>query len=272
MLYFQYNAELDYSCNSGVGFTQCPQGSWGAVCVSGDTDGDGIEDCFDPCPCVAGTDCPFFTSAPADETIQCNQAPTGSPTQRNDFCGSSRSSTGFLNTPQETTNATAQCPQNFYRTWTLTDLCSGATQSVTDYVTQISSCDPAVTGEESGAYAVITDVADWGFDGAGNPQYLASVTVYFTEAVGDWRVGIQLPGPGDHVVAYGNYYSVYDGGVYSCGTISPPAFTVAPSGSWSAAVAAGGSVTFEYVATNQNNEGAYIIASSILTVYTTANS
>jgi len=270
--YFQWGLTLDYYCRE-IGFSQCPQGAFAAICVPGDTDGDGIDDCFDPCPCSAGSSCSYFASTPADETIQCNQQPNGQPTLRNDYCGASRASTGFLEMFSETSTATNACPQSFTRTFTTHNLCDYAdTASVVQNVHQISSCDSAVTGSAAGN-VVVNAVDDWGYDGAGNHQFRAIVTVTFTNAVNDWRVGVDLLHVGDHVVCYGVYCSVYSGATYSCGTTSPAAFTVKPAGSWAGAVSAGGSVTFEYVATNSGGYTlAQIAAGTNFHIYATASS
>jgi len=266
--YVAMGLTLDYVCRD-IGFSQCPQHAFAAICVSGDTDGDGVDDCFDTCPCSSGN-CPAFASVPSAETIRCDESPEGDAVGRNNYCGASRASTGFQSGITETNDATGTCPETYTRTFSVTDECTGAVTTATQSVTAVSSCDTAVTSGID-ASATITQVDDWGFDGAGNPQYRAIVVVTFPSAVNDWRVAINLPNNGDHVVCWGTYCSVYNGAQYSCGTTSPAAFTVMPAGSWVAAVSAGGSVTFEYVATNTQHIS-NVAASTSLRVYATANS
>lgn len=62
LLRFGYNTEG--TCQSQFFFSGCPgifysliqneaNRTWGAICVRGDTDGDGVQDCWDNCPCVS---------------------------------------------------------------------------------------------------------------------------------------------------------------------------------------------------------------------------
>lgn len=81
-------ADLQFTCPSGypVPETGLYARSFGAVCVPGDTDEDGIDDCWDNCPCVFNPDqidsdndtygdaCPLFANVPQNITLPCGSA------------------------------------------------------------------------------------------------------------------------------------------------------------------------------------------------------
>jgi len=131
------------------------------------------------------------------------------------------------------------------------------------------SCDNAVTAAFTDATATLSEVDFWGYDGAGNPQYRAVVHVVFNSGANDWRVSIQLPTSADQVVHYGPNYAVYNGASFDCGTSG--SFTVSPAGAWSQVITPGGSVDFEYVATNPSNI-ADVVGNTVVSVLRTASS
>jgi len=277
--WFQWGSSLDYVCEN-KGFSQCGSGSWAGLCVDGDTDGDGVIDCFDNCPCVynpdqsstngVGNACPFFATVPASTNELCSAPSFAEPIMRNDYCGASRSSTDFISLVEQSNYVAGTCPQTITRSWTATQSCSGDVQTASQTIDLFSYCSNSVTSL-SQASVQIQSFTSWGGEGAPQ-QYLMSVNIVAssTEALNDWRLEVDFPDAGESVVSQ---WSVYAGGVYDCAASTPAMLGIAPSGQWSAQLAAGASVNVEYVGTNNAGlSDAAVQAGTVFRVYRTANS
>jgi len=279
--WFQWGSSLDYVCEN-KGFSECGSRAWAGLCVDGDTDSDGVRDCFDNCPCVANADqadsngdgvgdaCPFYASSPSSTTERCAAPFFAEPTLRNDYCGASRSSTDFLTTTETTNYDPSVCPQTVSRTFTATQSCSGLTQTASQSIYMYSFCDTSATSL-SQASVQIAAFDSWG--GQGSPmQYRVGVNIIASssEALNDWRLEVDFPASGETVVSH---WSIYAGGQYDCASASPSMVGISPSGQWAAQIAAGSSVYLEYVATNNAGlSDAQIQSGTTFRVYRTANS
>jgi hypothetical protein len=207
-----------------------------------------------------------LASVPSAFSGTCSAGVQSEPTLRNDYCGASRASTGFLSF-SESSNAAGTCPETFDRTFTVTNGCDGSTQTATQHVSLSSTCDTAATTASSST-ASINSLTLWG--GQGSPsQYLASVTITAQENLNDWSLEVQLP-DGESLVSND---MVYAGAHYKCSTATPAILGLVPSGQWAAQLASGATVELEYVATNNAGlTAAQITAATAFTVFKTNNS
>eukprot|EP01114_Cavostelium_apophysatum_P020948 TRINITY_DN7170_c0_g1_i2.p1 TRINITY_DN7170_c0_g1~~TRINITY_DN7170_c0_g1_i2.p1 ORF type:complete len:753 (-),score=156.91 TRINITY_DN7170_c0_g1_i2:59-2266(-) len=138
LYYFGFSSGLEYECSlPPIGTTLCGKDAWAALCVTGDSDSDGVDDCFDNCPCKFNPDqidtdadgvgdaCPFIEEIP-NLTVWCNQTlqTYQQPVMRTDVCGTSRASAIPRSTSVQSDYNAFYCVQNVTRNWTVTPSCS----------------------------------------------------------------------------------------------------------------------------------------------------